>query len=96
MERRTNASIMEELKVPNRLSTLVNKRMFQFFGHVVRRDGENLENIIMEGKVEGRRPRGRTANRWVDQVKRITDLPLQRSLRKAEDSPGWRHYIQMC
>jgi hypothetical protein len=62
MERRTNASIMEELKVPNRLSTFVNKRMLQFFGHVVRRDGENLEKIIMEGKVEGRRPRGRTAN----------------------------------
>jgi hypothetical protein len=38
MERRTNASIMEELKVPNRLSTHVNKRMLQFFGHVVRRE----------------------------------------------------------
>jgi hypothetical protein len=85
---------MEELKVRNRLSNLVNKRMLQFFGHVVRRDGENLEKIIMEEKVEGRRPRGRTANRWVDQVKRITDLPLQRSFRKAEDRPGWRHYIQ--
>ena len=47
MERRTNASIMEELKVPNRLSTLVNKRMLQFFGHVVRRNVENLEKIIM-------------------------------------------------
>ncbi|CAH2260598.1 jg18276 [Pararge aegeria aegeria] len=51
--RRTNASILRQLKITRRLSTTCLKRILEYFGHIARRDGDNLENIVVTGKVEG-------------------------------------------
>lgn len=92
-ERRTNVSIIKQLKISRRLSSRVDEKILQFFGHIVRRDGENLEKIILQGKIEGTRPRGRTASRWIDQITKITGLPLQQALREAGNRPGWRRLV---
>ncbi len=42
----------------------------RFFGHMVRRDG--LEKTIVQGRMEGKRSRGRPAMRWTDDIKRWT------------------------
>ena len=39
-----------------------------YFGHIVRRDG-GIEKQILQGTVEGRRGRGRSATSWTDDVK---------------------------
>ncbi|KAJ8868080.1 hypothetical protein PR048_031889 [Dryococelus australis] len=52
------------------LSSHVNKRIPQFYGHIVRRNNDNLEKTILEGTIEGKRSRGRAPIRWLDKASR--------------------------
>lgn len=94
--RRTNVSILNELNIQDRLSTICRRRILQYFGHITRRDKDNLEKLIVQGKVEGRRPRGRSPLRWLDQVKEFTGHTLQSNLRAAEDRQQWKNTINKC
>ena len=75
-EHRTNVSILRQLKVNTRLSTKINQSYLRYFGHISRRT-DGLEKIIIEGKINGKRPRGRSPTRWVDQTKEIIGHGLQ-------------------
>ena len=75
--RRTNASIIEEIGVSKRLLHAINTQMLSYFGHISRRKGNNLEKMIMQGMIEGKRKRGRPRSRWIDQIKLITGHPLR-------------------
>ena len=48
----------------------VTKQKLQYFGHVVRRDGVNLEKVVMFGKVEGKEVDVRGGQRlmWTDRI----------------------------
>ena len=69
---RTNTSILTELKIEERLSTVCMRRVLQYFGHIARRGPDNLERVFLTGSVEGNRGRGRSPMRWSDQVKEVT------------------------
>ena len=49
------------------LEGLMLKLKLQYFGHVIRRT-DSLEKILMLGKIEGRRRRGRQRMRWLDGI----------------------------
>ncbi|KAI8436861.1 hypothetical protein MSG28_010313 [Choristoneura fumiferana] len=68
-EFRTNESILRKLGIKQRLSPLVQSRILTFFGHVCRRGEVSIERLVIQGKVEGTRPRGRSPMRWTDQIK---------------------------
>ncbi|CAH2231067.1 jg3487 [Pararge aegeria aegeria] len=51
------------------LSTICLKRIPEYFGHIARTDGDNLDKHIVTGKVEGKRLRGRCPIRWSDQIR---------------------------
>lgn len=74
--RRTNQSILVELNVITRLSSLCMKKVLQYFGHVARRRDDNIYRLIVMGEVQGKRSRGRSPMRWSDQIKQVTDQPL--------------------
>lgn len=46
-----------------------------YFGHVTRRNrnANNIEKLLISGKVEGKRPRGTSSKRWSDRVRRAGD-----------------------
>ena len=88
---RTNASILTKLKIKKRLSTICLKRILEYFGHIARKHGDNLEKLIVTGKVEGKRPRGRSPMRWSDQIRATLDSTVYDALRIAEDRAKWRH-----
>ena len=50
-----------------RIEGLMLKLKFQFIGHLMRR-ADSLEDILMLGKIEGRRRRGRQRTRWLDGI----------------------------
>ena len=93
--KRTNKSILDQLKVTTRLSTICYQRVLSYFGHIARRQPDSLDKLVVLGKVEGKRPRGRSPTRWSDQIRAITGLTLPAALRRAEDRAGWKQFINV-
>ena len=65
--RRSIKAILKENNPENSLEGLVLKLKFQYFGHLMRRT-DSLEKILILGKTEGRRRRGRQRMRWLDGI----------------------------
>ena len=63
--RRSNQSILKEISPEYSLERLMLK--LQYFGHLMRR-ADLLEKILMLGKIEGRRRRGRQKMKWLDDI----------------------------
>ena len=51
------------------------KRKLQYFGYLMQRTN-SLEKILMLGKLEGRRRRGRQRMRWLDNITDLMDMSL--------------------
>ena len=68
--RRSNQSILKEVRPECSLEGMMLKLKLQYFGHIMRR-GEALEKTLMLGGIGGRRRRGRPRMKWLDG---ITDL----------------------
>ena len=62
------------------------ERKMKFFGHIVRRGG--LERHIIEGKMEGKRGRGRPHISWLTDIKQWTGGSIAESMRQAENRTG--------
>lgn len=86
---RTNVSILRELKIQlnERLLSSIQRRMLKFFGHVLRRDG--MEKLTIQGKVEGKRSRGRSPVRYIDHIKNLTHMSVAEIMTTAEDREAW-------
>ena len=50
------------------------KLKLQYLGHLMQRE-DSLEKILMVGKIEGRRRRGRQRMRWLDGITDSMDMP---------------------
>ena len=60
---KSNHSIIKEISPEYSLERLMLKLKFQYFGHLMQRIN-SLEKMLMLGKIEGRRRRGRQRMRW--------------------------------
>ena len=65
--RRSNQSILKEIRPEYSLEGLMLKLKLQYFGHLMQR-ADSLEKILMLGKIEGRRRRGQQRMRWLDGI----------------------------
>ena len=61
------------------------KLKLQYCGYLMRRT-DSLEKILMLGKIEGSRRRGRQRMRWLDG---ITDMNLSKLWEFVMDREGW-------
>ena len=69
--KRSNESVLQEIKPKKRLLNIIQSQMLRYFGHIARREGDCFEKVIMQGRVEGSRSRGRPKARWIDQIKSL-------------------------
>ena len=68
------------------------KLRLQYFGHLMRRE-DSLEKMLMLGKCEGKRRRGRQRPRWLDSVIEATNMNLTQHWEAVEDRRAWRALI---
>ena len=75
--RRSNQTILKEISPEYSLEGLMLKLKLQYFGHLMQR-ADSLEKILMLGKIEGRRRRGRQRMRWLDGITDSIDMSLSK------------------
>ena len=68
-------SILKEISPEYSFEGLMLKLKLQYFGHLMRRT-DSLEKILMLGKIEGQRRRGRQRMRWLDGITDSMDTGL--------------------
>ena len=86
--RRSNWSILKEIKLEYSLEGLILKLKFQSFGHLIQR-AHSLKKNLMLGKTEGKRRRGQQRKRLLDSVPDSMDMNLRQFWEIVEDRGTW-------
>ena len=73
--RRFNQSILKEINPEYSLERLMLKLKLKFFGHLMRKT-DSFEEILMLGKIEGGRRRGRQRIRRLHSITNSMDMSL--------------------
>jgi hypothetical protein len=93
MERCTNERVLERIGSDLVLRKAMTKRKLLLFGHLMRRSG-SLEKVLIQGKVEGKRRRGRPATPWFQTIRDTTGVGLAAAAQLAANRQGWRGIIR--
>ena len=93
-ERKTNIEVMKEAGYKRSLMKTIRKRQMEFLGHIRRTDG--IEKLMLSGKIEGKKSRGRQRIKYLDSLKNyVAQDPMDNIelLRRTDNREEWQALV---
>jgi len=89
MDKITNGEILNNVGEKRQLISVIRNRQKNWIGHVLK--GEGLLREVMEGRMEGKRVRGRPRKEMLDEL--LVELSYGNMKRKVENRDEWRSWM---
>jgi hypothetical protein len=87
LDRKTNLEVLEMAKAKQTLLRTIQERKLQYFGHLIR--GKGKQKLLMEGKIEGTRRKGKQRRTWTSDVTGWCGSSYTKCVRMAENRKEW-------
>ena len=88
VDRVSNEEVLRRVGEKRSLLRIVQHRKLRHFGHLIRENDK--QRRLLEGKVEGKKRRGRQRVTWMKNVKELCQMDYCGCVRAAADRTRWR------
>ena len=89
----TNEKVLSMLNTKRQLLYNIKRRKMCFFGHIKRHN--TLVKQVLEGKIEGKRGRGRPRLAWTDNIRQWAGCDMAECTRLARDRKQWQRISRL-
>ena len=84
----TNNEVLQRVDSQRTIFIDIKRRKLKYFGHIMRKNG--FQRILMDGKVDGKRGRGRPRTSWSSNIAEWTGLRYEKLVRATQQRATWR------